>query len=129
MYRSLLLVFLWLIVGTQVFAQEESDSLSRPQSARAEINRDTVKYVNPGKVAGRRAVLGSLVLPGLGQLRNALDRNAPRRSSRTRANIYRGAKIAGIYTTFTLLTLSFKDNNEALSGMLLYPDDKFLAGR
>jgi hypothetical protein len=75
---------------------------------------DTLKdnYVNPGKVAGRRAVYGSLILPGLGQLRNALDRNSPRQAARKRMNIYRGAKIVGIYTAFTMLTLSFKDNNE-----------------
>lgn len=109
MYRTLLLVILSLMCSS-LWAQEP-DSL-RKATVPEKNTTDTVKYINPGKVAGRRAVFGSLVLPGLGQLRNALDKDAPRRSSRTRANIYRGAKIAGIYTTFTLLTLSFKQNND-----------------
>lgn len=57
------------------------------------------KYVNPGKIAGRRAMLRSAMLPGLGQVRNGFT-------------FYRGLKVAGIYTGATLLTLSFIDNNK-----------------
>lgn len=57
------------------------------------------KYVNPGKIAGRRAMLRSAMLPGLGQIRNGFT-------------FYRGLKVAGIYTGATLLTLSYIDNNK-----------------
>lgn len=57
------------------------------------------KYINPGKIAGRRAMLRSAMLPGLGQIRNGFT-------------FYRGLKVAGIYTGATLLTLSFIDNNK-----------------
>lgn len=57
------------------------------------------KYVNPGKIAGRRAMIRSAMLPGLGQVRNGFT-------------FYRGLKVAGIYTGATLLTLSFIDNNK-----------------
>ena len=58
------------------------------------------KYINPGKIAGRQAMLRSAMLPGLGQIRSGL-------------NLYRGLKVAGIYTGATLLTLSYIDNNNS----------------
>lgn len=57
------------------------------------------KYVNPGKIAGRKALFRSAIVPGLGQIRSGF-------------NVYRGLKVAGIYTGATLLTLSFIDNNK-----------------
>lgn len=57
------------------------------------------KYVNPGKIAGRRALFRSAIVPGLGQIRSGL-------------NIYRGLKVAGLYTGATLLTISYIDNNK-----------------
>jgi len=64
---------------------------------------DTVKkrpaYVNPGKIAGRRAAFRSMILPGMGQLGNGVT-------------VYRLAKVAAIYTGATLLTLSYIDNNK-----------------
>jgi len=63
------------------------------------------KYVNPGKIAGRRAMLRSAMLPGLGQIRNGFT-------------FYRGLKVAGIYTGATLLTLSFIDNNKSYHEVL-----------
>lgn len=62
---------------------------------------DTIKtkYVNPGKIAGRRAMLRSAMLPGLGQIRNGLT-------------FYRALKVAGLYTGATLLTLSYIDNTK-----------------
>jgi len=64
--------------------------------------RDTVKpyvYVNQGKIAGRRAALRSAMLPGLGQIRNGF-------------NVYRGIKVAGIYTGAAFLTISYIDNSK-----------------
>lgn len=61
---------------------------------------DSVKpYINVGKIAGRRAAIRSAMLPGLGQIRNGLT-------------IYRGLKVAGIYTGATLLTISYIDNSK-----------------
>lgn len=105
MRKSFLLFGLVFFVCSTVLAQE-------PVVSEAKIDTLKDNYVNPGKVAGRRAVYGSLILPGLGQLRNALDRNSPRQAARKRMNIYRGAKIVGIYTAFTMLTISFQDNNK-----------------
>ncbi|SHF08394.1 DUF5683 domain-containing protein [Pedobacter caeni] len=63
------------------------------------------KYVNPGKIAGRRAFLRSLMLPGLGQIRNGFT-------------FYRGLKVAGIYTGATLLTLSYIDNSKSYNRIM-----------
>ncbi|NQX42485.1 hypothetical protein SAMN05421820_111209 [Pedobacter steynii] len=63
------------------------------------------KYVNPGKIAGRRAMIRSAMLPGLGQVRNGFT-------------FYRGLKVAGIYTGATLLTISFIDNNKSYHDVL-----------
>lgn len=64
---------------------------------------DTVKkrpaYINPGKVAGRKAIFRSMIVPGMGQIGNGVT-------------VYRLAKVAGIYTGATLLTLSYIDNNK-----------------
>lgn len=61
---------------------------------------DTLKpYVNVGKIAGRRAAIRSAMLPGLGQIRNGFT-------------VYRGLKVAGIYTGATLLTISYIDNSK-----------------
>lgn len=64
---------------------------------------DTVRkrpaYVNPGKVAGRKAAFRSMILPGMGQIGNGVT-------------VYRLAKVAGIYTGATLLTLSYIENNK-----------------
>lgn len=66
--------------------------------ARVDTLKSTIKYVNVGKAAAKKAILRSLVIPGWGQYSNGL-------------NLYRGVKIAAIYTGATLLTLSFIDNN------------------
>ena len=62
---------------------------------------DTLKpaYINPGKVAGRRAAIRSAIIPGMGQIGNGVT-------------VYRLAKVAAIYTGATLLTLSYIDNNK-----------------
>jgi len=67
---------------------QQTDTLKKKRTA----------YINPGKVAGRRAVFRSLIVPGLGQIGNGIT-------------VYRLAKVAGIYTGATLLTLSYIDNN------------------
>jgi len=110
MYKSLLLSVLFLFVTALARAQEtpvvKKDTLvikAKPvvEPVRAQ-KVDTLKkpaYVNLGKIAGRRAALSSLMLPGLGQIRNGVT-------------VYRLAKVAGLYTGITLLTISFIDNSK-----------------
>ncbi|WP_214226009.1 DUF5683 domain-containing protein [Pedobacter sp. B4-66] len=110
MYKNLLLSVLFLFIAVTVSAQEnpvvKKDTLINKTKPVIEPIRpqkvDTLKkpaYVNPGKIAGRRAALSSLMLPGLGQIRNGVT-------------VYRLAKVAGLYTGFTLLTISFIDNSK-----------------
>ncbi|WP_285010774.1 DUF5683 domain-containing protein [Pedobacter faecalis] len=70
---------------------------------------DTVRkkaaYVNPGKIAGRKAAFRSMMVPGLGQIGNGVT-------------VYRLAKVAGIYTGATMLTLSYIDNNKSYKEVL-----------
>lgn len=97
MYKVILLqIFLGLAVFT-VAAQQPSGV--KKDTTHYEKPTDTVKYVNVGKIAGRRAAIRSAMLPGLGQIRNGVT-------------VYRLAKVAGIYTGFTLLTLSYIDNSK-----------------
>lgn len=111
MYKNLLLSVLFLFIAvTTVSAQEnpviKKDTLinkAKPVVEPVKSQKvDTLKkptYVNLGKIAGRRAALSSLMVPGLGQIRNGVT-------------VYRLAKVAGLYTGFTLLTISFIDNSK-----------------
>lgn len=65
----------------------------------ARVDTLAVTYVNPGKIAGRRAAIRSAILPGMGQIGNGVT-------------VYRLAKVAAIYTGATLLTISYMDNNK-----------------
>jgi hypothetical protein len=77
-------------------------SIKKDSTVQTIQKADTLKkrpvYINPGKVAGRRAAFRSMILPGMGQLGNGVT-------------VYRLAKVAGIYTGATLLTLSYIENN------------------
>lgn len=92
------LFFAALAVKAQDVTPLKKDSTA---AAPVKSKTDTLKpkYINPGKIAGRQAMLRSAMLPGLGQIRSGL-------------NLYRGLKVAGIYTGATLLTISFIDNNK-----------------
>lgn len=58
---------------------------------------DTVKYVNLGKIAARKAAIRSAMIPGWGQVSNGLT-------------VYRGIKVAAIYTGGALLAMSYIQN-------------------
>ncbi|HKG07320.1 MAG TPA: DUF5683 domain-containing protein [Pedobacter sp.] len=98
MRKYLLLPVLLLFSSAVLKAQEvvpiKEDSLVQ--------KTDTVKkrpaYVNPGKIAGKRAAFRSMIVPGLGQITNGVT-------------VYRLAKVAGIYTGATMLTLSYIENS------------------
>ena len=104
MYRLLLL----LLLVSAGFAQAQVKPV--PTTVLPDTNRldtlkstatDTLKpkYVNMGKIQGRRAAISSAIVPGLGQIRNGVT-------------FYRLLKVAGIYTGATFLTLSLIDNNK-----------------
>jgi hypothetical protein len=104
MYRLLLL----LLLVSAGFAHAQVKPV--PATVLPDTNRldtlkstgtDTLKpkYVNMGKIQGRRAAISSAIVPGLGQIRNGVT-------------FYRLLKVAGIYTGATFLTLSLIDNNK-----------------
>ncbi|MBC8987703.1 hypothetical protein H9X96_18210 [Pedobacter sp. N36a] len=94
------LFFAAVVVKAQDVTPLKKDSTAAV-AAPVKSKTDTLKpkYINPGKIAGRQAMLRSAMLPGLGQIRSGF-------------NLYRGLKVAGIYTGATLLTLSYIDNNK-----------------
>lgn len=97
MYRLFLLSALLFFAAFTGKAQEITP-IKKDSTAVRTAPADTVKpYVNVGKIAGRRAAIRSAMLPGLGQIRNGFT-------------LYRGLKVAGIYTGATLLTISYLDN-------------------
>lgn len=102
MSKAFVLSGLLLVASVAVNAQEVTPIKKDSTVVNPVKNKvDTLKpkYVNPGKIAGRRAMIRSAMLPGLGQIRSGF-------------NLYRGLKVAGIYTGATLLTLSYIDNNK-----------------
>jgi hypothetical protein len=102
MFRILLLTVVLWFASLGVKAQQpitiKKDSTGQT-TARVDTLKSKSTYVNVGKIAARKAIRRSLIIPGWGQYSNGL-------------NLYRGAKIAAIYTGATLLTLSFIDNNK-----------------
>ncbi|MGN8058381.1 DUF5683 domain-containing protein [Pedobacter sp. 22163] len=74
------------------------------------------KYVNPGKVAGRKAVFRSMIIPGWGQLYNMqlLNDGYGTRAGKSQIwqKLYTSAKIAGIYGGITVLTMSYIESSK-----------------
>ncbi|KQM67288.1 hypothetical protein ASE74_07435 [Pedobacter sp. Leaf216] len=74
------------------------------------------KYVNPGKVAGRKAVFRSMLIPGWGQLYNIqlLNDGYGTRAGKSQVlqKLYTGGKIVAIYGGATALTLSYLDSRK-----------------
>jgi len=92
----LLSVFLFFTVFT-VSGQE--NFTVKGDSLKPTPKPDTAKYINLGKVAARKAIFRSMMIPGWGQAGNGL-------------NVYRGIKIAAIYTGGTLLVMSYFSNTK-----------------
>jgi hypothetical protein len=97
----LVTIALWL-ASLGVRAQQPI-TIKKDSTGKSVARMDTLKskstYVNLGKIAAKKAIIRSLMIPGWGQYSNGL-------------NLYRGIKIAAIYTGATMLTLSFIDNNK-----------------
>lgn len=105
-----------LITFTSVRAQ---DTLKKSNQLVTE-KIDTIKpsgYVNQGKIAAHKAIVRSLIFPGLGQVYNyglvVKDvRSGATEGKRVGQKIYIIGKIAAIYAGGTLLVKSYMDNRE-----------------
>ncbi|MFC3562278.1 DUF5683 domain-containing protein [Pedobacter jamesrossensis] len=89
----------------------------RIDSSKKKVDTLKQKYVNPGKVAGRKAIFKSLIIPGWGQLYNNQllvdELNAKgEKTGHFWQKTYTLGKIGLIYTGFTLLTLSYIDSDK-----------------
>ena len=121
MYRLILIFLLFsaFVANAQVKpvpATIRLDTAAKLDTLRS-ATTDTLKpkYVNMGKIQGRRAALSSAMLPGLGQIRNGVT-------------FYRLLKVAGIYTGGTSLTLSYIDNNNKYKEFLKELSDRAAVG-
>ncbi|MES2652824.1 MAG: DUF5683 domain-containing protein [Bacteroidota bacterium] len=112
------LVFLVLLfLFTNVDAQK---SVKKDTVANQKDRIDTLSspgYVNRGKIAGKKAIRRSLILPGLGQVYNyglIVDdiKNNKIEGKAFGKKLAIIGKIGGIYVAGTMLTLSYIDNNQ-----------------
>lgn len=130
-FKLLILVSLFTCAIVNVVHAQVKDSVLKPtdtlvktspkpldtaKTTKGTSRRDSMKtkYVNPGKVAGRKAVIKSLLLPGLGQVYNMQLLNDGSRAGRnnTFQRIYTISKIGAIYGGFTVLTLSYIESTK-----------------
>lgn len=84
---------------------------------------DTTAYVNEGKIAARKAVIKSLIFPGLGQIYNyglVVDdvKNNRVEGKRVAQKLYIIGKTAGIYVGATILVFSYIDNRTQYKNFL-----------
>ncbi|RWU08652.1 DUF5683 domain-containing protein [Pedobacter chitinilyticus] len=113
--RALLLSVVICFTFAQVNAQKPVSPAKQDTTAKL----DTIapaKYVNQGKIAGKKAVYRSLMFPGLGQLYNyglVVDdvKNGRTEGKRIGQKIYLIGKIGAIYAGGTILVMSYIDNN------------------
>lgn len=96
---SKILMLSVLLCFTTIFGASAQDQFTVKGDSlkRTPANADT-PYVNLGKIAARKAALRSAMIPGWGQVGNGLT-------------VYRGIKVAAIYTGGVLLGMSFIQNN------------------
>lgn len=116
--RNLLTFF--LLTLTFYYAKGQQNNKKKvSDSIKNERTLDTLnapKYVNQGKIAGKKAVYRSLIFPGLGQAYNyglIVDdiKSGRVQTKRVGQKIYIIGKIAAIYGGGTLLVSSYIDNN------------------
>jgi len=113
--RALLLSVILCFAFAQANAQKPASPVKQDTTAKL----DTIapaKYVNQGKIAGKKAVYRSLMFPGLGQMYNyglVVDdvKNGRTEGKRIGQKIYLIGKIAAIYAGGTMLVMSYIDNN------------------
>ncbi|WP_113661898.1 DUF5683 domain-containing protein [Pedobacter nanyangensis] len=111
--------FLLSVVLCFVFALANAQNPVNPAKQDTTAKLDTIappKYVNQGKIAGKKAVYRSLIFPGLGQLYNyglVVDdvKNGRTEGKKIGQKIYLLGKIGAIYAGGTMLVMSYIDNN------------------
>ena len=113
--RAFLLSVIYCFVFTLVKAQIPTTT-ARPDTTAKLDTLAPAKYVNQGKIAGKKAVYRSLIFPGLGQVYNyglvVDDVKAGRtQGKRVGQKIYIIGKIAAIYGGGTMLVMSYIENN------------------
>lgn len=113
--RAFLLSVVFCFAFTLVKAQIPTTPV-RPDTTAKLDTLAPAKYVNQGKIAGKKAVYRSLIFPGLGQLYNyglvVDDVKAGRtQGKRVGQKLYLIGKIGAIYAGGTMLVMSFIDNN------------------
>lgn len=112
----------------EVAEEKKTDTLVRPKAVvrpvAAPKGKDSVKaaYVNPGKIAGRKAMFKSMMLPGLGQIYNIelLHDGYGERAGKNQSfqKIYTISKIGAIYGGFTVLTMSYIQSSKNYNSFL-----------
>lgn len=90
---SVLLCCTAIVVRGQEHFTVKGDSLKRTPA------KVDTGYVNLGKIAAHKAAIRSAMIPGWGQIGNGLT-------------VYRGIKVAAIYTGGIFLGLSYVQNNQ-----------------
>ncbi|MGY3053890.1 hypothetical protein ACVWYG_002092 [Pedobacter sp. UYEF25] len=123
----LLIFFCSILLSTLAKAQvkdtvlkplDSVKSVKKPQliekiGSKSETDTVKPKYVNPGKVAGRQAIIRSLIVPGWGQLYNIqlLKDGYGERAGKSHVlqKAYTIGKIGAIYGGFTALTIAYID--------------------
>ncbi|GGI27511.1 DUF5683 domain-containing protein [Pedobacter mendelii] len=128
-YKCLFLFSLFVFCFINLALAQVKDTLLKPidtikttpirvvriDSPKKTIDTAKAKYVNPGKVAARKAVFKSLIIPGWGQLYNnqLLNERLNAKGEKTGhfwQKTYTLSKVGIIYAGFTLLTISYIDS-------------------
>ena len=119
-------IFFCIISFAKLAAAQVKDTVLKPVDTAAVVKKssflektgkkskvDTLKsgYVNLGKIAGRQAIIRSLIVPGWGQLYNIKllnDGYGPRANkNHVLQKAYTFGKIGAIYGGFTALTIAY----------------------
>lgn len=84
---------------------------------------DSSTYINPGKIAARKAFHRSLIFPGLGQIYNyglvVHDvQTGAVKGNKVAQKVYTLAKLAGLYAGGTLLVMSYSENRSNYKDVL-----------
>ncbi|WP_256007112.1 DUF5683 domain-containing protein [Pedobacter deserti] len=104
--RTVVLLCILMFGALMAGAQDPVSPVVKDSTVKStDTVRKKAAYVNPGKIAGRKAAFRSMMVPGLGQIGNGIT-------------VYRLVKVAGIYTGATMLTLSYIDNNKSYKEVL-----------
>lgn len=116
--RFSLVFLLALFLCTQANAQKRAakDTLANEKN-RLDTLAPSTGYINKGKIAGKKAIRRSLILPGLGQAYNYGLIVDDIKNNRIEGKAFGKklaiiGKIGGIYVAGTMLTLSYIDNDQ-----------------